>query len=204
MSKTCHRRTAGASSPLRSSALLTNLRRGLSRQRERRVGGRQLAARRVLGQPGRDADHRSALRRHQVDFDADARAGSNFSTLFSIAAIPGKAGSRRRAGRFVRAHGIIEASDGAPGISQKTPHLDSAARHPLLGDGGQRAGDLWAAGIEQKRDSTFENLVEHFDGTNWHVARHPRPRHIRQPALRDHRSRTERHLRRRPAQRPRL
>jgi len=101
--------------------------------------------------------------------------GSNFSTLFSVAAVPGEAWAVGVAlDASYAAHGIIEAWDGSAWQFVKTPHLDSE-RDILYSVTALNAHDVWAAGIQQNANGTFENLVEHFDGTNWHVVATPDP-----------------------------
>ena len=101
--------------------------------------------------------------------------GSNFSTLFGVAAVPGKAwavGTDLGADFLPRA--VIEAWDGSAWHLVPAPKLD-AQRSILYSATAVNDHDVWAVGIQQDRAGTFGTLIEHFDGTKWSVVPTPNP-----------------------------
>jgi hypothetical protein len=102
--------------------------------------------------------------------------GSNFSTLFGVAALPdGRAWAVGVAldGSFA-AHAIIESWDGKAWRLDPVPALHSQ-RDILYSVTAVDARDVWAAGLEQNADGTFQTLIEHFDGTAWQKVDTPNP-----------------------------
>ena len=101
--------------------------------------------------------------------------GPNFSTLFGVAAVPGKAWAVGVAlDANFDAHSVIEAWDGAAWHLVPAPRLDTQ-RDTLFSATAVNDHDVWAAGIQQDRFGEFGTLIEHFDGTAWSVVKSPNP-----------------------------
>jgi Phosphoesterase family len=101
--------------------------------------------------------------------------GPNFSTLFGIAAVPGRAwavGVRLDAGYHARS--LIEAWNGTAWRVVDTPRLNTR-RDMLFSAAATGPADVWAVGQRQSGDGTFATLAEHWDGRMWTVVPTPDP-----------------------------
>jgi hypothetical protein len=101
--------------------------------------------------------------------------GSNFDTLFGVAAVPGRAWAVGVAvdGHY-RTHSIVQAWNGAAWHPASLPKLDSI-HDTLYSATAVSANDVWAVGDRESADGRFTTLVEHFDGRSWSVVRVPDP-----------------------------
>jgi hypothetical protein len=94
---------------------------------------------------------------------------------FGVAAVPGKAwavGVALDSG--FAAHSVIESWDGKAWKLDRTPNLDSE-RDMLFSATAVNDHDVYAAGIAQNEDGTFQTLIEHFDGRDWERVATPNP-----------------------------
>jgi hypothetical protein len=96
-------------------------------------------------------------------------SGPNFTTLFGVAATPGKAWAVGVAldGHY-QAHSIVETWNGSVWKPAATPKPDTQ-RDTLYAVTAVSARDVWAAGVRQNRDGRFGTLIEHWDGHRWSV-----------------------------------
>jgi hypothetical protein len=102
--------------------------------------------------------------------------GPNFTTLFGVAAVPGRAWAVGDAlDSSYQAHSVIEAWDGTAWKPARTPRLDTE-RDLLFSAAAVSADDVWAVGGRQsEHDDRFSTLIEHWDGTHWSVVPSPGP-----------------------------
>jgi hypothetical protein len=133
----------------------------------------------IPGAKGSNADATLSMAAH---FDGTkwtstptVQTGSNFSTLFGVAATPGKAWAVGVAlDKDFAAHSVIEAWDGKAWHLAPTPKLDTQ-RDILYSATAVNDHDVWAVGVRQSEDGVFGTLIEHFDGTAWRVVESPNP-----------------------------
>ena len=101
--------------------------------------------------------------------------GSNFNTLFGVAATGGKAwavGVDLNAD--YNAQALIESWDGSKWNIMNPPQ-PGAKRNLLYAASAVSTSDVWAVGDQQGSDGTFGTLVEHWDGHTWSVVPSPNP-----------------------------
>lgn len=101
--------------------------------------------------------------------------GSNFSTLFGVAALPGRAWAVGDAldSRF-HARSLIEFWNGTRWKIVAAPTL-RGRRDMLFSVTAVSAHDVWAVGQRQTLSGRFATLVEHFNGKRWSVVPAPNP-----------------------------
>ncbi len=103
-------------------------------------------------------------------------SGPNFTTLFGVAAVPGKAWAVGDAlNDEYRAHAVIESWDGSSWKLDPTPALGTQ-RDLLFSAAAVSADDVWAVGDRQSESTgRFSTLIEHWDGHGWSVVPSPDP-----------------------------
>ena len=132
--------------------------------------------------PGSNADATLSTAAHfdgtKWTWTPTVNSGPNFTTLFGVAATPGRAWAVGVAldSRY-QAHSIIESWDGHGWSIAPTPHLNTA-RDLLFSAAAVSAKDVWAVGDQQSaRTGHFNALIEHWDGARWSVVPTPAADH---------------------------
>jgi hypothetical protein len=103
------------------------------------------------------------------------QSGPNFSTLFGVAATPGKAWAVGVAlDSAYHAHSLIDAWNGSAWQVAATPKLGTQ-RDTLYSAAAVSPTDVWAVGSKQSWSGTYSTLIEHWNGTAWSVVPSPDP-----------------------------